>query len=371
MAKPDPYNYNKAGSKTTSNLIEFNPPINRFASGAYADSRKNERSENPNAGRNDILGPDYLQVRSLNKGVIYQDFGTAVTDKGDSSWGVTNPQYKNFKTIGDTRFGFKFHYNPSTIDFSVNAENKTIDPALILSGTSRAMPIAPPSLPLVNFSLIINRIEDVTMLRKGSFGNKDMKYFYGRNLSDEEVKGLTTRGSGYDLEYLFRTMLGRPYVTDLRGTTADIGIAFGLPLILDFSPKTLSEAKTANTSYVLPDQVNQAQHGQRYWGRIHSVSYTHREFTQEMIPMFTEVFVNFARFPDAKGERPDLQQDTSDPNSPAQLANGARLTGLAKEYLAGRHYVPWTGPVEKQYNYYYQDASGNLRYGPIPPEEPE
>lgn len=342
---PDPYNY--GNPKRNFNFIEFNPPINRFTSGAYVDrTRKNQTSTNSQIGRNEILGPDRFDTRLLDKGVIYQDTDSKIPEAdGTTSWGLKNPTYKNFNTMGQHRYGFKFHYNPSTIDFSVRTDNNTIDPALYLSGMTRAVPIATASLPVVTFSVILNRIEDVSALQTGGWGAKDMLYYYGRKLTDEEKFGIVTRGTGYDMEYLFRTMLGRPYVTDLRGTTADIGVAFGLPLILDFSPKSLVDITKIDGKRVPTTSTfgsSPAQHGLRYWGRITGISYTHREFSREMVPMFTELTIEFARFPDAKGKlneeepTPGASTPNTNANNPPKNAGALDVVNEAMN----DYYVP-------------------------------
>jgi hypothetical protein len=346
----DSYNYQGEGyTPPDPRYIQFNPPISRINSGAYTltRDRRNEAgntsvnqgfSRDNTTGRNVILGPDSFPYRNLLKGVLYQDANTSHTTDGTSAWDAPpDSPYEGFKVLGNARYGFRFHYNPSLIDFSVNADVTTIDPGLILSGATRAMPIAPASLPTINFSLVINRIEDISALSEGSYARNDMKYYYGRELTQEEIDGIIRRGTGYDMEFLFRAMLGRPYQTELRGETADIGIVFGLPLILDFSPRhnikqgvarTVTNGVGTPTTLPLDELRFNDQHGQRYWGRVIGISYTHREFNRNMVPMFTEVSVSFARFPDAKGERRDAQ-DTSNPNSAARRAEAARLSGQA------------------------------------------
>ncbi len=323
-------NYGKVHTDTS--IIRFNPPISGLAASANIFQSPLQTSQDPWNGRNEILGSDSLRSRQIAKGVLYQDTDTLPSsDSATSAFAVNSDSpYATFRTQDAVRYGFKFHYNPSTITFDVNATNSTIDPGLILSGQSRAMPIAPPNLPLIGFSLVINRIEDFSLLgpRGSASDAAGQKYYYGRQLQEEEITGLITRGTGYDMEFLFRTLLGRPYETDLRGKTADIGITFGLPLILDFSPKNLPYDYTSTQGTISRVGQNQSQHGQRYWGRVSSISYTHREFTRTMVPMFTEVTVNFARFPDAKGERRDAQ-DTSDPNSRGRQAEAARLQAQA------------------------------------------
>lgn len=339
MANLDSFNYDAKGLGTPNkNFLRFNPPVNRFVSGAYVDGQRRDHSENELRDRFEVLGSDRQSIRNMLKGVLYQDFDTAAADGQTSAFGVMNESYPGFKAQDSNRYGFKFHYNPSTIDYSISANNNTVDPALILSGVSRAMPIVPPSAVSVNFSLIINRIEDMTMLGKKSFAAEDTAYYYGRPLTKKEISGLLNRGSAYDMEFLFRTLLGRPYQTDLRGKTADIGVIFGLPTILDMSPRNLTYVNKipgtkGNVSTTATFNGNNAQHSQRYWGRVSGISYTHREFTRTMVPMFTEVSITFNRYPDAKGA---LQgQNTSDPNSASRTADAARQNAQAAAAAAG------------------------------------
>lgn len=343
MTNLDSYNYNTGLGKglgtPDKNFIRFNPPVNRFVSGAYVDAARNETSESVYVDRFETLGSDSQATRNKLKGVLYQDFDTEPAEGQTSAFGVQNGAYPGFKAQDSNRYGFKFQYNPSTIDFSISANNSTVDPALILSGVSRAMPIAPPSPVSVTFSLIINRIEDMTMLGSKSFAIDDTAYYYGRPLTSEEISGLVTKGTAYDMEFLFRTLLGRPYETDLRGSTADIGVIFGLPTILDLSPRNLTyitkkPGQKGNVSTTAAFNAGgPQQHSQRYWGRVSGISYTHREFTRAMVPMFTEVSVTFNRFPDAKGTV--IGQNTSDPTSKSRTADAARLAGQAAAYAAG------------------------------------
>lgn len=343
---PDAYNYKSY--KVNPNFIRFNPPLNRFASGAYVDSKQREqppRSDATDPGRTVILGTNSYAGRLLDKGVIYQDDSTVKNEDGDNAYSVSNTNYKDFQTLGNERYGFRFHYNPSTIDYSATANGSTMDPGLILSGTtSRAMPIHTDSPSTISFSVIINRIEDLTMLQGGgeaaSRVDGSMRYYYGRNMTDEEIRGILERGTGYDMEFLFRTLLGRPYETDLRGTTADVGIVFGLPVILDFSPRNLSMAKerqpngpgTGGTTSTFGSSP--AQHGLRYWGRVSSISYTHREFSRDMVPMFTELFITFERYPDAKGK-----QNTSTNADIVPVDQSSAASGIVTATAQGLAYV--------------------------------
>ena len=100
------------------------------------------------------------------------------------------------------------------------------------------------------------------------------------NVTEEDLKGIAERGTMYDLEYLFRASFGRKWKTLWRGDTADVGLIFSLPLRLYLSSKMV------------------------YRVRLRGVQFTHKSFTPEMIPLYTEVSLTFERIPDMIGLAP-------------------------------------------------------------------
>lgn len=310
----------------------FNPPLISYASGAW------KLPGDDSGDRDRIVGPDSDTLRVRQRGVLIQDlthagdwkfttddtpttggylsdtwkkvknYRGAVDDAGDEDglWitGLANnlsnlePEEtrweKNQSLLLDNRsYGFRFHYNPSTIAMSAGVSTD-VNPALIISERTTWTPITPPENPAtIGVTLYLNRIEDMSFFKKTNGGyrwatNNRQGVYDGRPPSAAEIEGIMTRGTEYDLEFLFRTILGRPYPTLLRGRTADIGLIWGTPVQL-----WLSRAM-------------------RFKGRVTGLSWNHRSFNRFMVPMWTEVNIQFTRYPDAVSATDAQGPDVSD-----------------------------------------------------------
>lgn len=281
----------KAWPKSWNEVI-FNPPVHRATSGAYIDPEDYNPKEPPATSggsnfRSTVLGSDSAKVRRARKGVLFQHTANA------SEWNINGKDEDS--GLGKNRYGFRFHYNPSTVDHGMGIGGTNINMSVVMSGAGQSMPITTDNMPTVTFQIFLNRIEDMMLISspksksgEGTSGLyipsvEDQNYIYGRQLSDADFRGIYNRGTGYDLEFLFRALLGRPWKTLLRGRTADVGIAFGVPMILDLS------------AGIAPGLV---PHGQRYLGRVDSISYSHLSFNSRMVPMWTQVGITFVRYPD-------------------------------------------------------------------------
>lgn len=199
-------------------------------------------------------------------GFMYQDYANA--NRADSFTGGN----RTSSTMKDL-YGFQFMYNPTAISYSMGTDT-TID--WLGQGVGSD---ADPSLPLfgsgtVQFSLYLNRIIDMGALQ--GVTPEATSTGYRRQLSAGEIKGILTRGTEYDLEFLYRVLNGTPYksptmMNDLP--TADFGLLFGLPIWLRFHDNL------------------------RYKGVVTNLNVNHVMFTRDMIPMLTEVTVTFSRIP--------------------------------------------------------------------------
>ena len=320
----------------------FNPPLISFASGSW---KPLEGEPNPPADRSRIIGPSSETLRVRQRGVIIQDLTHAGdwtvdqefqqtsgregalndlwqkvvgsgtdTSTGDANeensptwWGqtvdeiassATDPWKKGQSLLsGGKTYGFRFHYNPSTISMGVGI-SKNVNPALIISGRDTFQPFAGGDNPgAVNVTLYLNRIEDFTYLRQGSNGQFQLRpsapanLYEGRTPNQEELQGIATRGTEYDLEFLFRTIMGRPFPTVLRGKTADLGMIWGTPCQLWLSRRM------------------------RYRGRVTNIQWSHRSFNRFMVPLWTEVNIAFARYPDAVRMDQDIEMTDGYANS--------------------------------------------------------
>lgn len=343
-----------SGLPTDWSSVRWNPPMHRAASGAFiGDSNLDGQWDDGRDGyasqRSRVMGPGDDSGRQAKKGVIFQyrafenDWSYAAGSQGGSAYNAGSGVDPNI------RYGFRFHYNPSTLDFGLAINGTGVNPALIMSGSTSAMPITSgDTSPTIRINLFLNRIEDMALFSRapsnssaveqwkrdysvwqGKYkkaktkteraallanqpqepsGARDslyipsastLDYFYGKpngkTLSETDIRGIYNRGTGYDLEFLFRTLVGKPWSTLLRGDTADVGIAFGVPVIMD-----LSAGK----------QPLVQQHGNRYLGRLSSISYSHLSFNTRMVPMWTQVAMDFIRYPDVKGAY-QVQSDAS------------------------------------------------------------
>jgi len=163
-------------------------------------------------------------------------------------------------------WGFQFNYNPTSISYSTSSNTPidytlgTADSANILGGPMT-----------ISFDLYLNRIADLAELNSGYKPNN-----YPRPLTENEKVGLKTRGTEYDIEYLYRITNGNPVETNLTLTkqiTADFGYITGVPFWL-----------------FLNDNL-------RYYVSLSNMSVNHVMFTTEMVPIFTVVSLTFTRYP--------------------------------------------------------------------------
>lgn len=270
--------------------LYLNPPPVITVTGAYVpvvyDWEGNAVSvdEREPETRQSLLGYGTYTTRMRKKATIKQwikiadewrvkQGGTATDKKGKTSdsWSTDQAIVPNGK-----QYGFRFMYNPSEISFQMSPV-PGIDPGVIISGLGRSYPMGDEDGGSIQITTYLNRIEDMAFLRPKGDGYviAGVNPYGSRDLSDEHKKGIATRGTGWDLEFLFRTTLGKPYNTKTRGMTADIGLILGVPLLLSLGG------------------------GMVYTGRLTGLSYNHMYFTSEMVPTFTQVTMSFTRFPDA------------------------------------------------------------------------
>jgi len=191
--------------------------------------------------------------RGNHRGFFYQDIDSAFDSKG-------NPKLKK------NLWGFQFMYNPTTFQHT-NQANTSIDytdnqdVANLLTGSQT-----------YTINLLLNRVYDMTALKNQKTGGTADGY--PRALTPAEVQGITSRGTEYDLEFLYRVINGEPVKgPSMNQPTADFGYLSGLPLWVR-----------------LNDQM-------RYKGFIANLTVNHVMFTLNMIPMLSEVQITFVRIP--------------------------------------------------------------------------
>jgi hypothetical protein len=189
-----------------------------------------------------------------NRGFMYQDLDSAYGDKGA-------PKAKK------NLWGFEFMYNPTDIkstdqaNTAIDYTNPDANVANQLTGSQS-----------FTISILINRMTDMAALHKRTGAGTDQGY--PRALTSAEVRGIKSRGTEYDLEFLYRVVNGEPTTTpSMDMPTSDFGFISGLPIWLR-----------------LNNEMN-------YKGVIAAMTVTHAVFTPSMVPMMSNVQITFNRIP--------------------------------------------------------------------------
>ena len=268
----------------------WNPPLIQYATGAYVplDLRPDAAGgidRTAPGTRSDLLGSGGYNTRIGRKGYIRQylrhanDWRAEVPSEVDpEAEGAIDWTNADALVEPGKRYGFRFHYNPSSLEFGIE-QRSDVNPAIVMSMPTRVMPITNGNgNNTISVRLFLNRIEDYSLIKYNSkskqFELLDESMYGGKKLSQEDMKGIVERGTMWDMEYFFRACIGRPFKSEFRGTTADFGFIFGVPL----------ELKLGQTM--------------RYYGRITGASYAHTSFTPNMVPLFTELSFTYVRYPD-------------------------------------------------------------------------
>lgn len=209
-------------------------------------------------------------------------------------------------------YGFKFLYNPTTVGMAWGVQTETV-PSFEASGQDLVNPIASGLVTsTLSFTLMLNRIPDMKYLDKT--GLKPFKIDPGLNIfqeavewtqyasintaqvthmldkkqpanrtnpypdgtPEEELIEIYNRGTMYDMEYLFRTIMGPhgKFYSSLNGWTADKG----------WLRPTIVEVHLGD--------------GLRYRARITELSINHAVFDARMVPILSSVNITMARFND-------------------------------------------------------------------------
>jgi len=182
----------------------------------------------------------------------------------------------------DKMYGFRFNYNPTTVNMSWGAITGA-NPVYESAGKDPAAPMAQNLISsYLTFDIILNRIQDLALL------DSTGKYLYGENpypweISATDRKTIVNKGTMYDLEYLFRTMHGYAFYTNfsstLMGKTNDPGWLPVRPVELHLGNKL------------------------RYRVRISGLEVVHKIFSAKMVPLLSVVSITCMRYwdgPNAK-----------------------------------------------------------------------
>jgi Lysozyme like domain len=156
-----------------------------------------------------------------------------------------------------TRYGFRFLYNPTVMQGGTSVNTDWIpDP------TNTVTAVLQEHLEVFNFELLLDRTPEVMGGAKVSD--------YATPMSRYDLDQLRTRGTHYDVEFLYRVCNG-VHNTKARSGTGDIGILLPNPSELFLGPY-------------------------RSRGAVKEISVSDRMFSQDMVPVMTYVNISFMRF---------------------------------------------------------------------------
>ena len=186
----------------------------------------------------------------------------------------------------DTSWGFQFLWNPTTISTNVS-RNMDITPSN--ADALRVVAGVFPGQETVNLSLVIDRTNDFACIRAAAAGDyaNFIKYYNslypGASTAQDmgsQIINLMGQGTMADLEYLFKAINGSG-----NGT-------------LQWS--NLLGKQTANVGYLAPTllgiQLGPTLNNLSYVGWVSNVSINHTAFTENMIPIRTEVGISIQCF---------------------------------------------------------------------------
>jgi hypothetical protein len=206
------------------------------------------------------------------------------------------------ENIDTTLYGFKFLYNPTTVQMGWGVSSE-VNPTYEALGQDAATPLAAGLIQsTISFELLLNRIEDFKYIDENGLknvqtGTQTKNRFisetagivsesipvlgkisnpYPYPVADSELKLIYNKGTMYDLEYLFRTLMGfnTKIMSSLNGETSDRGWLTNLSIELHLGS------------------------GLRYRVRVSSLDVQHIMFNERMTPILSKVIMTCTRYAD-------------------------------------------------------------------------
>lgn len=248
------------------------------------DTKTTRRASFVVPGKKDLLYQETSEKGVL--GMLFQDTQTAKALNADTK----------------KPWGFRFIYNPTYVSYGTQMDTSidwilaTHDPANYIGGSFS-----------VSVQLYLNRVVDMTELAPLKGKNQPYSKNYPRGLTAQEVEGILHRGTEYDLEFLYRVVNGDP--KESSGT------------LLSYSEGG-SKPKTADFGYITGTPVWLKIHpNMRYKVSLASLNVNHVIFSEQMIPMFSIVDLQFIRYPVISDTDEKVQQAWSDKKKKVRTAN--------------------------------------------------
>ena len=209
----------------------------------------------------------------------------------------------------DTPYGFKFLYNPTSVSMAWGIVDQ-FSPQFVASGGDKANAISAGLMKsAITFSLVINRIGDMSYIWPKTNNHKTNKtntspYPVNVPSDSDELQDIWKRGTMYDIEYLFKAISGynAGYQSNLNGTTWDRGWLNPIPVELHLGD------------------------GLRYLVRISSLDLEHKIFNERMVPVLSTVNITCTRYFDG----PEMFVSSADITTAALAAGKDTTTTVIK-----------------------------------------
>lgn len=206
--------------------------------------------------------------------------GTIQMDKKFLSAFTSGTQSPDKVKIDTQKYGFKFLYNPQTVNMAWGLLNYMSPPYEAMAQDPFQVVSAGLMPSVVSFELLLNRIHDFDyigpsgLVAKGRTSSTQNPY--PQNVSTEDLVDIYNKGTMYDLEYLLKTLNGPDgtFESMLNGNTADRG----------WLRPTIVELHLGNKL--------------RYRVRISEFAVNHIMFNPRMVPILSSVKLTCNRFAD-------------------------------------------------------------------------
>ena len=215
------------------------------------------------------------------------------------------------KLYDDNLYGFKFLYNPKEVSMSWGTSTE-VNWDYVSLGLDKASAVSLGILKsTITFSILLNRTGDMSyvdsngILSRTDYGTTTSIVhkaddIYPYDVDTDDLKMIYKKGTMYDLEYLFRTIMGlnANYDSTLNGKTADRGWLNAAPVELHLGD------------------------GMRYLVRISTLDVNHVIFNERMVPIISTVNVTCHRFYDGTDASLDTSKSSS-VDATGSIGNGS------------------------------------------------
>jgi len=270
--KKDP----NVGDFTTPFNIKFNLPPHKWSLPV------DQSLLNSNWGTSNYASPKH----NVRRGMLWYYQGlTSNTDATSINNQITNTQSASTTTPFDSFWGFQFLYNPESLN-NVSGFNAAVTPAVtdVFAQNSSLFT----GLESFTVSLFIDRRNDFacfnTLSPTVSYSEIASSYYAGNQYPskpspaekmEDQIRDLKKRGTMADIEYIYRAINGSgrggtkgTWKNALGRETADIGFLTPTAIAFKFGPN--------------PDSLS-------YVGWVQNMSIQHTYFTEDMIPISSQV----------------------------------------------------------------------------------